>query len=308
MRKKFAKTFAGSESSKLEWKGNAMRRDAGVVLVAVAWAAVACGAQSTPATNPLAKPDKGPAPCSVAPQPVPCGATPTVAGKPSATEQFPFPGEESGSSVPLTQGAAAPNLSGVPQTPDAGGANSGTALGAAGTGKTTPAFPFPGEDEKGAAARGTSGAGGGGEAGSSSSSSSSGSSSGDDAASAGPDGTPDGAGLQDKGSEGTPGRHLLHRVNPVGTKLQSADQREAEDLSVAKFYSDSGDLQGAYLRSQDAVKTAPDDPDAHFALAEAALKLNKRDEAIAEYKACLKLDPVDKEAKEARKALERLNP
>ena len=121
-------------------------------------------------------------------------------------------------------------------------------------------------------------------------------------------GTPDAAGLTDKGSEGAPGRHLLHRVNPVGTKLQTADEREAEDLSVAKFYTETGDLQGAYLRSQDAVKTEPDDPDAHFALAEAALKLNKRDEAIAEYKACLKLDPVDKEAREARKALERLKP
>ena len=296
-----AKTIGGSESSKLKWKGNAMRRDIGV-LVAMAWAAIACGAQSTPASNPLPKPDKGPAPCSVAPKPVPCGASPRVAGKPNAAQQFPFPGEDSGSSVPLTQGVAAPNLSGVPQTPDAGGAYSGTATDAAsataGAGKTAAAFPFPGEDGKGA------GASGGGEAGSSSSSSSSS----DDASSAVPDGTTDGAGLQDKGSEGTTGRHLLHRVNPVGTKLQSADEREAEDLSVAKFYTDSGDLQGAYLRSQDAVKTAPDDPDAHFALAQAAQRLNKGDEAIAEYKACLKLDPLDKEAKEAHKALERLNP
>jgi len=75
---------------------------------------------------------------------------------------------------------------------------------------------------------------------------------------------------------------------------------------VAKFYTDTGDLQGAYLRSQDAVKTAPDDPDAHFALATAALRLKKPDEAIAEYNACLKLDPTDKEAKEARKALSSL--
>jgi Tfp pilus assembly protein PilF len=97
-------------------------------------------------------------------------------------------------------------------------------------------------------------------------------------------------------------------VNPVGTKLQSPDEREAEDLSVAKFYTDTGNLQGAYLRSQDAVKIAPDDPDAHFALAEAALSLKKRDEAIAEYNACLKLDPADKEAKAAHKALERLKP
>jgi Tfp pilus assembly protein PilF len=114
--------------------------------------------------------------------------------------------------------------------------------------------------------------------------------------------------LKDTGSEGTSGRHLLHRVNPVGTKLQTPDEREAEDLSVAKYYTQTGDLQGAYLRGQDAVKTAPDDPDAHFALAEAALKLNKRDEAMAEYNACLKLDPVDKEAKQARKALASLKP
>jgi tetratricopeptide (TPR) repeat protein len=166
-------------------------------------------------------------------------------------------------------------------------------------------FPFPGEGGKDAAVNDTPDANGGSDANSSSSSSSS-SSSGDDAAD--PAGPPDAAGLMDKGSEGTPGRHLLHRVNPVGTKLQTADEREAEDLSVAKFYTDTGDLQGAYLRSQDAVKTAPDDPDAHFALAEAALRLKKPDEAIAEYNACLKLDPTDKEAKEARKALSSLKP
>jgi tetratricopeptide (TPR) repeat protein len=117
--------------------------------------------------------------------------------------------------------------------------------------------------------------------------------------------------LTDKGSEGespTPGRHILHRVNPIGTKLQSDDERETEDLSVAHFYISNGDVKGAYLRSQDAVKTAPDDPDAHFMLAETALKLNKKDEAIAEYNACLKLDPIEKEAKDARKALERLKP
>ena len=117
--------------------------------------------------------------------------------------------------------------------------------------------------------------------------------------------------MKDTGSEGSqtpPGRHLLHRVNPIGTKLLTPDEREAEDLDIAHFYTQTGDLQGAYLRSQDAVKTAPDDPDAHFALAEIALKLNKKDEAIAEYTACLKLGPDDKEAKAARKELARLKP
>lgn len=117
--------------------------------------------------------------------------------------------------------------------------------------------------------------------------------------------------MKDKGSEGSKapqGRHLLHRVNPIGTKLQTDEEREAEDLDVAHFYTQTGDLKGAYLRTQDAVKIAPDDPDAHFALAQTALKLNKTDEAIAEYTACLKLDPDDKEAKTARKELAKLKP
>jgi Tfp pilus assembly protein PilF len=117
--------------------------------------------------------------------------------------------------------------------------------------------------------------------------------------------------LKDEGSEGAAapaGRHLLHRVNPVGTKLQTIDEREQEDLDVAHFYIQTGDLQGAYLRSQDAVKVAPDDSDAHFALAEIALKLNKRDQAIAEYTECLKYDPTAKESREARKALAHLKP
>ena len=146
----------------------------------------------------------------------------------------------------------------------------------------------------------------------SSSSSSSSNSSSDDAANPGdtPDPTPNAnPDLKDAGSSGnnpTPGRHILHRVNPPGTKLQSAEEREAEDLDVAHFYIDQGDLAGAYLRGKDAVKTMPDDPEAHFLLAEIAAKLNKREEAIAEYNSCLKLDPDEKQAKDSRKALTRL--
>ena len=192
---------------------------------------------------------------------------------------------------------AAPNLSGVPDAPDTSGASSAPL----GKQDASKAFPFPGEAKPGSDAN---------QPGTSSSSSSS---SGDDATPTDAGATPAGGapGLDDKGSEGsaaTPGRHLLHRVNPVGTKLQSADEREAEDLDVAHTYIGMGDLQGAYMRTQDAVKTSPDDPDAHFALAEVAAKLEKRDEAINEYNACLKLDPPEKEAKDARKALERLKP
>ncbi len=194
-------------------------------------------------------------------------------------QKFPFPGEPSSNSA-SPDAPAAPAPGGKPDA--------------------SKQFPFPGEAGQPNASSGESG------------SSSSSSSAGDDASpvdpGASPGGTPD---LKDKGSEGsaaTPGRHILHRVNPVATKLQTTDERESEDLNIAHFYTETGNLQGAYLRSQDAVKTVPDDPEAHFALAEIALKLNKRDEAIAEYNACLKLDPSEKQAKDAHKALEHLKP
>jgi tetratricopeptide (TPR) repeat protein len=201
-------------------------------------------------------------------------------------QKFPFPGEGGASPSPIPS-SGTPNLSGVPDAPEAPSAPA-----------AKKEFPFPGDASKPDAADP--------DAGSSSSSSSSDGTPGLDA-----NGNPVSPALQDKGSEGaatTPGRHILHRVNPIGTKLQSPDERESEDLDIAHFYISTGDLQGAYLRSQDAVKIAPDDADAHFLLAETALKLNKKDEAIAEYNACLKLDPVEKEAKDARKALARLKP
>ena len=89
-------------------------------------------------------------------------------------------------------------------------------------------------------------------------------------------------------------------------KVQSPEDRVAEDLTVAKFYEDRGNLNAAYLRTKDAVKVQPDDPDAHFALARIAQKMQKRDEAIAEFNAYLKLDPDGLNIKAARKALSQL--
>ncbi len=205
-------------------------------------------------------------------QSAPCVATKTAPCQPaaskSADEKFPFPGETPDVPIAPVPGAS---TSPTPTAPDA----------------QKPAnadkFPFPDD----------------------SSSSSSSSSSSNAADIPDPDAKP---GLNDKGSEGTvtPGRHLLHRVNPPGTKLQTDDEREAEDLSIAKYYLQSGNLPGALLRSKDAVKTVPDDPDAHFYLAETFQKLEMREQAIDEYNACLKLSPDDKEASSARKALAKL--
>jgi Flp pilus assembly protein TadD len=75
---------------------------------------------------------------------------------------------------------------------------------------------------------------------------------------------------------------------------------------VAAFYQDDGNFKGAYERAADAVSLADDDADAHFALAEAARRLGKLDEAETHYKKCLTLDPVPKTKKAAEKALKQM--
>jgi len=70
----------------------------------------------------------------------------------------------------------------------------------------------------------------------------------------------------------------------------------------------TGNFLAAYLRAKDAVKTIPDDPLAHFAIAESAQKLKKTDEAVTEFKLYLKLDPDGEKAKAAERALDDLAP
>jgi tetratricopeptide (TPR) repeat protein len=103
----------------------------------------------------------------------------------------------------------------------------------------------------------------------------------------------------------TPPKNVRRRL-PKIEKLQSDEERAAEDLKVSKYYEEAGSLNAAYLRAQDAVKSLPSDPETHFALAHIAQKLEKNDEAVAEYNAYLKLDPDGLKIKQAQKALSRL--
>ena len=103
-----------------------MRRQIGLLAVAIASTVWVGQAQSKPAA--------GPAPCKVDPQPDPCGTTPAATGKPSATEKFPFPGE------PAASDSKEPSLGGVPaapETPDSPAAKKD--------------FPFPGDASSGSA-------------------------------------------------------------------------------------------------------------------------------------------------------------
>jgi tetratricopeptide (TPR) repeat protein len=208
-------------------------------------------------------------------------------------DKFPFPGSGAANS------SSAPGLGlDAPAAPDAPAPNPPSGPSPTDAAKK---FPFPGESPAEPAASGD--LPGAPAAGSSSSSSSSSSDAPGDLPG---DSSPD---LKDAGSEGSqtrPSGHILHRAAPAAPKPQTADEREEEDLRVANFNLDRGNVPGAYMRARDAVKTAPDDPEAHFALAETAAKLGKKDEAIAEYNACLKLDPPEDRKKDSTKALARL--
>lgn len=144
-------------------------------------------------------------------------------------------------------------------------------------------FPFPAETAEPEAAKGESSSSSSGDA---------------------PPNVDDKPDLKDAGSSGS--TRARRRLRPPAQKILSDDERVEEDLSVAHFYQQSGNLNGAYMRAKDAVKIQPQTADAHLALGEIAQKMGKRGEAITEYTKYLELDPDGDAAKAARKSLEKL--
>ncbi len=217
----------------------------------------------------------------------PVPKTPPV---PAKTDEFPFPGENPGASpgpAPSQQSApaadsGAPKPSPSQQFPSPG-EPAGTPSAPPPTNKKS-AFPFPGEP-----------------ADTSSSSSSSSSSAGDDPAADAP--SADQPPLKDAGSTGSTRFQRKHLA-----KVEDLDHRELEDLDVSHYYYTTGNFPAAYARAQDAVKLYPDDENAHFALGAAAEKLGKKDEAVTEYQAYLKLAPDGTKAKQVTRSLETLQP
>jgi hypothetical protein len=107
--------------------------------------------------------------------------------------------------------------------------------------------------------------------------------------------------LADKGSTGTTRAQRRHLP-----KVEDLEEREAKDLEVSRYYASTGNFVASYLRAQDAVKLFPDDPAAHFALAEGARSLRKTEEAVAEYRLYLVLDPGGEKAKTAERNVSEL--
>ena len=81
----------------------------------------------------------------------------------------------------------------------------------------------------------------------------------------------------------------------------------AEDVHVGQFYLNREDYKGAYARFKEATQADPENPDAVFYLAEAARRMNHRDEAIENYQTYIAALPSGPKAKEAQKALRELN-
>ena len=212
----------------------------------------------------------------------PCDTQPAKAPAiPATADKFPFPGEAPAGTTQPQTGTAPDAKPAAGQFPFPGNAAEAPAAAANSTPDAKkPAFPFP--DEPGES--------------SSSSSSSSSSASGE---AADPDGTK--GPLKDAGSTGSTRFQRKHLA-----KVEDLDHRELEDLDVSHYYITTGNFVAAYSRAQDAVKLYPDDENAHMALAVAADKLKKKDEAAAEYQAYLKLAPDGEKAKQAERALELL--
>jgi tetratricopeptide (TPR) repeat protein len=77
----------------------------------------------------------------------------------------------------------------------------------------------------------------------------------------------------------------------------------ADDVKIGGFYLERRDYKGAYVRFKEATLVDPENVDAVFGLAESARGLNRKDEAVQNYRLYLDVSPDSKKAKEARKAL-----
>jgi hypothetical protein len=210
----------------------------------------------------------------------------------NAAQQFPYPGEagapkQAPASAP---DAAAPDASQVPKSP-------------------AQQFPYPGEQPGFSSSSSSSSGdvkpappGGLQDAGSSGASSSSSSSDPGYSSSKADDAPP----APDADDTSVPTKTRSSRRNVPGEPVKTPTQRVDEDLQVAGFYQNDGNFMGAYMRAKDAVSISGDNPDARLALADAARKLGKLDEAEQNYKKCLALDPVPKTKKAAEVALKEM--
>ena len=225
---------------------------------------------SAPGQGTPAKPACSTDPKSSNPCPTPPPAAPAQA--------FPYPGD--------SPSAPAPSQTPARQFPSPGDAQPPAS-------PTSPNQPFPFPGDKSSGKKTPAGQPSDDSSASSSSSSSSNSSDPDDP-------------LDPSSSTPAPSAtgNTVRRKLPKPTHLQSDEEREAEDVKVAQFYSDSGNTLGAYNRLKDAIKLAQDDADAFYLLGSVASRLGKQPESLDAYTKFLALEPDTRRAKSLRHTLE----
>lgn len=78
------------------------------------------------------------------------------------------------------------------------------------------------------------------------------------------------------------------------------------DTKVGIFYLQTGDFKGAYERFIEATQSDPGNAEAVYGLAESAWRLNKRDEALRNFRLYLSALPDGPHAKEIRKDMKKM--
>ena len=100
-----------------------------------------------------------------------------------------------------------------------------------------------------------------------------------------------------------PTRKQLKLESPDGTTGVYDPKRAGEDVRVGQFYLKTGDVKGAYARFKDATAFDHENVEAVFWLAEAANRMNLRQEAAQNFALYLDAVPDGPNSKAARRAL-----
>jgi tetratricopeptide (TPR) repeat protein len=94
------------------------------------------------------------------------------------------------------------------------------------------------------------------------------------------------------------------RANPASLPYNPKLARK--DAEIGDYYLESGNFKGAYERFTEANRSDPGNAEAVYGLGESARRLNRRDEALRNYRLYLAALPRGPHAKEIRKAMKEM--
>ncbi len=95
-------------------------------------------------------------------------------------------------------------------------------------------------------------------------------------------------------------------VPSVGASLPYNPKLARKDAEIGDFYMESGNFKGAYDRFLEANRSDPGNAEAVYGLGESARHLDRRDEALRNYRLYLAALPNGPHAKEIRKAMKEI--